>query len=95
MATESPDAPEVSVERDRAEVADDLVNAMDEALRKAERGRVADAENERVRIKWMRAFVAAATEYRHLMDDIDEQQQDARLERLEDQIDDLNEVIYK
>ena len=93
MATESPDAPDVTVERSREQVAADLADAMDEALRKVENGRVADAENERVRIKWMRAFVAAATEYRHQMNDIDEQQQDARLERLESQIEDLDEVI--
>jgi hypothetical protein len=93
MATESPEAPEVTVERSREQVAADLVNAMDEAARKAINGRVADAENERVRIKWMRAFVAAATEYRQQMADIDEKREDERLERLEQQIEDLHEVM--
>jgi hypothetical protein len=83
MATESPDAPDVTVERSREQVAADLADAMDEALRKVENGRVADPENERVRIKWMRAFIAAATEYRQQMADIDEKREDERLERLE------------
>ena len=93
MATESPEAPDVSVEKSREQVAADLVNAMEEALYNAESGRVRDAENERVRIKWMRAFIAGATEYRQHMNDLDEKREDERLERLESQIEDLHEVV--
>lgn len=93
---DGPDAPEVpdfTVEKSREQVADDLADVMSEALRKVESGRIQDSERERVRIKWMRAFIAAATEYRQQLDEIDKQQREHRIERLEQQIEDLHEVV--
>lgn len=86
---ELPDEPDYDVETPRTDVADDMQKAMEEALFNAVEGRVRDAENERVRIKWLRAFIAASTEYRQLISDIEAREQEERIERLEQLVDEL------
>lgn len=81
--------PEYDVETPRVDVAADMQKAMEESLYNAIDGRVRDAENERVRIKWLRAFISAATEYRQLVSDIEAREQEERIERLEDLVDAL------
>jgi hypothetical protein len=67
---------------------DDLLGqldvAIDEAKRKVEQGRVYDADNEKVRIKWIRALAYAANVRRQIMNDRDLQELSERLERLEE-----------
>lgn len=89
--TDVPEVPEYRQEDDREDVLDELKEAMDEALRKFVDGRVHDAENEQVRIKWLRAYTTAVGEYRRLVADIEEAEHEARLERLESLIDGLGE----
>jgi len=66
---------------------DDLLATLDvleeEALRKVKQGRVYDAENERVRIKWIRIVKDVVAEKRKVMSDRDLQELSERLERLE------------
>ena len=57
--------------------------AIDEARRKVESGRVRDAENERVRIKWIRALAYAVNVRRQVTADRDLQELGDRLDRLE------------
>ena len=64
---------------------------MDEALRKFTDGRVRKPENEKVRISWLRAYTHAVVEYRRLVSDLEESEQEERLARLEGLIDDLSE----
>lgn len=70
---------------------DDLLATLDmledEALRKVESGRVYDAENERVRIKWIRIAKDVVAEKRKVMADRDLEELTERLERLEEQSD--------
>lgn len=61
---------------------DTLDVAIDEAARKIESGRVYDAENEKVRIKWVRALAYALNVRRQVANDRD-------LEELAEQIEDL------
>jgi hypothetical protein len=92
MSESEPDEPEVPdlSEYDRSAVADELREAMDEALHNGVNGRVRDAENERVRVKWLRAFTAAATEYRQQISEIEEEAQERRIENLEERVDALD-----
>lgn len=68
---------------DREEVLDLLEDALREAHRKVESGRVYDAEAERVRIKWVRAVGYLSDQYRKLLRDDDLEEFDERLTKLE------------
>lgn len=81
--------PDYGDDHSRNEVADDLADVMDEAMRKFTTGRVRDAQNEKVRISWLRAFVSAVAEYRKLVGDIEDAEMAERLDRFEQQLDDL------
>jgi len=67
---------------------DDLLATLDmlenEALRKVESGRVYDAENERVRIKWIRITKDVIAEKRKVMADRDLQELAERIEAIEE-----------
>lgn len=89
MSVSEGSEPEYDVETPRADVAEDMEEAMDEALRKFINGRVRDAEKERVRIRWLGAYVKAAKEYRQLVSDIEAREQEERIERLENLVDGL------
>lgn len=64
---------------------DALDEAIEEARRKVESGRVYDAENEKVRIKWIRAMAYAVNIRRQIVNDRDLEELSERLERLEEQ----------
>lgn len=81
--------PEYTREDDRGEVLDALEDAIDEALRKFLNGRVRDVQNEKVRIKWLRAYTNAVGEYRRLVADLEEAEHEERIERLEQLVDEL------
>jgi hypothetical protein len=87
---DSPPEPSIGTEHDRNEVADELEAVMEECKRKGVSGRVRDAENERVRVKWVSQFVSAAGEYRKLVADLEEAQHEARIERLENMVDEID-----
>ncbi|MBV0900162.1 hypothetical protein [Haloarcula salina] len=78
-------------EEDVADSYDDLLATLDmletEALRKVESGRVYDAENERVRIKWIRIAKDVVAEKRKVMADRDLQELTERIEQLEERAD--------
>lgn len=59
--------------------------AIDEARRKVESGRVYDAQNEKVRIKWIRALAYAVNVRRQVTTDRDLEELTERLERIEAQ----------
>ena len=71
----------------RDAVLDLLEDGIQEAHRKVEQGRVYDAENEKVRIKWIRALAYATNVYRQTLKDRELEQMRDRLEELEDRID--------
>lgn len=58
--------------------------AIAEALEKVESGRVYDAENEKVRIKWIRGLAYAVNVRRQVTTDRDLEELTERLERLEE-----------
>lgn len=58
--------------------------AIEEAQRKVESGRVYDADNEKVRIKWIRALAYAVNVRRQVTNDRDLEELSERLEALED-----------
>lgn len=60
-----------------------LDTAIDEAHRKIENGRVYDADNEKVRIKWIRALAYAVNVRRQVTTDRDLEELTERLEHLE------------
>jgi len=72
---------------------DDLLATLDvletEALRKVESGRVYDAENERVRIKWIRIAKDVVAEKRKVMADRDLEELTERVEQLETEYEDV------
>jgi hypothetical protein len=70
---------------DREEVLDLLDDAIREAHRKVESGRVTDAENEKVRVQWVRALGYLAGQYRQLM-------KDKELEEMQEEIELLKEA---
>lgn len=86
-----PEVPEYRHDYDREEVLDELRGAMDDALEKFADGRIRDAENEKVRIKYLRAYTSAVAEYRRLVADIEEAEHEERIARLESLVDDLGE----
>lgn len=78
---DAPDAPEIDP-ADRDDVLHLLEDAISEAHRKVDSGRVYDAENERVRQKWIRTLAYAANVYRQTL-------KDKELEEMRDRIDEL------
>lgn len=58
--------------------------AIDEAQRKIESGRVYDAENEKVRIKWIRALAYAINVRRQVTADRDLEELTERIEEIEE-----------
>ncbi|WP_158853802.1 hypothetical protein [Halorhabdus sp. CUG00001] len=69
----------------RDEILDLLEDGIREAHRKVKEGRVYDAENEKVRIKWIRALAYAANVHRQMQNDRDLEELSERLEALEEQ----------
>lgn len=61
-----------------------LDDAIDEAHRKVESGRVYDAENEKVRIKWINALARIAKARNKVANDRDLEELTERLEALEE-----------
>lgn len=59
--------------------------AIEEATRKIESGRVYDPENEKVRIKWIRALAYALNVRRQITNDRDLEELTERIERVEAQ----------
>lgn len=66
------------------ELIDVLDTLLDEALRKVESGRVYDAENERVRIKWIRIVKDIVAEKRKVENDRTLEELSERIEALEE-----------
>jgi hypothetical protein len=64
---------------------DTLDTAIEEARRKVESGRVYDADNEKVRIKWVRALAYAVNVRRQVTTDRDLEELTERIEQLEHQ----------
>ena len=60
-----------------------LDTLLDEAMRKVDSGRVYDAENERVRIKWIRVACQVVDTHRKVRADRDLEELSERVERLE------------
>jgi len=75
-----PDDPDPSEYDELIDVLDTL---LDEALRKVESGRVYDAENERVRIKWIRIVKDIVAEKRKVENDRTLEELSERIEELE------------
>ncbi|WP_206731800.1 hypothetical protein [Halorubrum amylolyticum] len=69
---------------DYDQMLDTLDTAIEEARRKVESGRVYDPENERVRIKWIRALAYTVNVRRQVTNDRDLEELAERLEQLED-----------
>ena len=69
----------------REDVLDLLDDALREAHRKVESGRVYDAENEKVRQGWFRTLGYIAGQYRQLKNDADLEELEERIELLEQQ----------
>ena len=86
-----PDLPEYTEEDAREDVLDELKEAMDEALHKFTEGRVYNAENEKVRIQWLRAYTHAVGEYRRLVADLEEAEHEERIVRLETLVEELSD----
>lgn len=59
--------------------------AIEEARKKVESGRVYDADNEKVRIKWIRALAYSVNVRRQVTTDRDLQELSERIEELEEQ----------
>lgn len=68
---------------DYAELLDVLDTLLDEALRKVEQGRVYDAENERVRVAWIRITKGIIAEERKVTKERDLAELTERVEELE------------
>jgi ribosomal protein L13E len=64
---------------------DTLDTAIEEARRKVESGRVYDADNEKVRIKWVRALAYAVNVRRQVANDRNLEELTERIEELERQ----------
>jgi hypothetical protein len=84
MSTDSPfPDPEALPEDDRERMLELLEDGIREAHRKVETGRVKDPENEKVRIRWVRALSASVSAYRKLRKDADLDELEDRIERIE------------
>lgn len=80
------DAPKVSTSG-YDEMLGTLDVAIDEARRKIENGRVRDAENEKVRIKWIRALAYAVNVRRQVANDRDLEELAEEIEALKADVD--------
>ena len=69
---------------DYGDMLDTLDAAIEEARRKIESGRVYDADNEKVRIKWIRALAYAVNVRRQVATDRDLEELTERIEQLEE-----------
>ncbi|MDZ7703889.1 MAG: hypothetical protein U5L04_05340 [Trueperaceae bacterium] len=90
MSTEDTSSPSVETfpeNADREEILELVEDALREAHRKVESGRVYDAEAERVRIKWIRTVGYMADQYRKVLRDDDLEQMRAEIDELRDTID--------
>jgi hypothetical protein len=89
MSTPDSDAPIDPLEdgplADREDILRMLEDAMNEAHRKVESGRVRDAENEKVRQGWFRVLGYLAGQHRHVM-------KDKELEEMQEEIELLKEA---
>lgn len=71
----------------REEILTLLRIGVQEAARKINNGRVRDAENEQVRIKWVRALAYAVRAYADVLSDLEQQMViEDRLEQIEEQL---------
>lgn len=68
----------------RDEILELLEDGIREAHRKVKEGRVYDPENEKVRIKWIRALAYAANVHRQIQNDRDLEELSERLDRVEE-----------
>lgn len=68
---------------ERDEILELLEDGIREAHRKVKEGRVYNAENEKVRIKWIRALAYASNVHRQLQNDKDLEELSERLDQLE------------
>lgn len=87
MTSDTPDASTgASVDTtDYGDMLDTLDVAIEEARRKIESGRVYDAENEKVRIKWIRALAYSVNVRRQVANDRDLQELAEEIEKLKQQ----------
>jgi hypothetical protein len=86
VATLSTDASADTREEDDSEygfLLDRLDDAIEEAHRKVETGRVYDADNEKIRIKWIRALAYAVNVRRQVTTDRDLEELAERINELE------------
>jgi hypothetical protein len=68
----------------REEILDLLEDGIQEAHRKVKEGRVYDTENEKVRIKWIRALAYAANVHNQIQNDRDLEELTERINELEE-----------
>lgn len=68
---------------DYSKMLETLDTAIEEAQRKVENGRVYDAENEKVRVKWIRALAYAVNVRRQITNDRTLEELTDRVEQLE------------
>ena len=92
VSTDAPDTPgpddPFADAASREEILQLVEDALREAHRKVESGRVYDAESERVRIKWIRTVGYMADQYRKVLRDEDLEEMRREIDDLRDQIDD-------
>lgn len=70
---------------DRSDVLDMVESAMEEAHSKVESGRVYDPENEKIRIKWVKALGYLANQHRQIQKDKDLEELAEEVEHLKEQ----------
>lgn len=93
MSTEPPDSASADTResgpaaQDYDVMIDTIDVAIEEAKRKVENGRVYDAENEKVRIKWIRALAYAVNVRRQVTNDRDLEELAEQVEQLKEQQD--------
>lgn len=85
--------PGVAGSSDYEEMLDTLDVAIEEARRKVESGRVYDVENEKVRIKWVRALAYAVNVRRQVTNDRDLEELAEEVERLKESRPRLGEAL--
>ena len=77
-----PDPDELPTD-DRERMLELLEDGIKEAHYKISSGRITDVENEKVRVKWIRALAYSVGQYRKLRKDADIDELESRIERLE------------
>lgn len=85
MSKDDASATDKNILNDYEQMLEQLDVAIEEALRKVEQGRVYDVENEKVRIKWIRALAYTVNVRRQVTQDRDLEELTERLEQLEAQ----------